>query len=159
MMFILLNNHQITQLMNKVLKIFFLSFVFFLTINANKADFYKLGIIEFDKNNLKAAKLFFEKDIVRNPKNIKSYLFLAKIYKIKKQEDEFEKNLNTVLLLDPINEEALYIFIKKKVKDGDFLIAKNKLDIFKFHCKNLCDKNSELNKIIKNQRSDGKKKS
>ncbi len=47
-MFISLNNHQIIQLMNKLLKIFLLSFFFFLTINANKADFYKLGIIEFE---------------------------------------------------------------------------------------------------------------
>jgi len=49
-MFISLNNRQIIPSMNKVLKIFLLGFVFFLTINANKTDFYKLGIIEFDKN-------------------------------------------------------------------------------------------------------------
>ena len=111
-------------------------------------DYFYLGKKNFQNKYFDKAKLDFERDIVRNPKNVKSYLFLAKIYKIKKQEDEFEKNLNTVLLFDPINEEALYILIKKKVKDGDFLLAKNKLDIFKSHCKKLCDKNSELNKII-----------
>ena len=111
-------------------------------------DYFYLGKKNFQNKYFDKAKLDFERDIVRNPKNVKSYLFLAKIYKIKKQEDEFEKNLNTVLLFDPINEEALYILIKKKVKDGDFLVAKNKLDIFKSHCKKLCDKNSELNKII-----------
>ena len=148
-MFISLNNRQIIPSMNKVLKIFLLGFVFFLTINANKTDFYKLGIIEFDKNNLKAAKLFFEKDIVRNPKNKDSYIFLAKIHKKQKNHDEFEKNLNTALLLDPKNEEALYLLIILKAKDGDFDFADKKMKVFDAVCKNMCGKSKELKKILK----------
>ena len=135
--------------MNNLFFLLIFIIIFNIKVNAKEnKDYFYLGKKNFQNKYLDKAKLNFERDIVRNPKNIKSYLFLAKIYKIKKQEDEFEKNLNTVLLFDPINEEALYILIKKKVKDGDFLVAKNKLDIFKSHCKKLCDKNSELNKII-----------
>jgi len=135
--------------MNNLFFLLIFIIIFNIKVNAKEnKDYFYLGKKNFQNKYLDKAKLNFERDIVRNPKNIKSYLFLAKIYKIKKQEDEFEKNLNTVLLFDPINEEALYILIKKKVKDGDFLLAKNKLDIFKSHCKKLCDKNSELNKII-----------
>lgn len=135
--------------MNNLFFLLIFIIIFNIKVNAKEnKDYFYLGKKNFQNKYLDKAKLNFERDIVRNPKNIKSYLFLAKIYKIKKQEDEFEKNLNTVLLLDPVNEEALYILIKKKVKDGDFLVAKNKLDIFKSHCKKLCDKNSELNKII-----------
>jgi tetratricopeptide (TPR) repeat protein len=148
-MFISLNNHQIIQLMSKLLKIFLLNFVFFLTINANKTDFYKLGIVEFNKNNLKAAKILFEKDIVRNPKNKDSYIFLAKIYKKQKNHDEFEKNLNTALLLDPKSEEALYLLIILKTKDGDFDFADKKIKIFDAVCKNMCAKSKELKKILK----------
>ena len=54
------------------------------------------------------AKFKFEQDIVFNPKNEKSYLYLSKIFnKLKKKELE-EKNLNTVLLINPKNEEATY---------------------------------------------------
>jgi len=135
--------------MNNLFFLLIFIIIFNIKVNAKEnIDYFYLGKENFQNKYLDKAKFYFERDIVRNPKNTKSYLFLAKIYEKKKQEDEFERNLNTVLLLDPINEEGLYILIKKKIKDGDFLIAKKKLDIFKSHCKDLCDKNSELNKII-----------
>ena len=40
---------------------------------------------------------------------------MAKIHKEKENNQEFEKNLKTVLILDPKNEEALYLLIIKKI--------------------------------------------
>ena len=59
------------------------------------------------KKKYDLAKFKFEKDIVFNPKNENSYLYLAKIYKFKKDDNQEEKNLNTVILLNPKNEEAI----------------------------------------------------
>ena len=122
----------------------FLSFNLF----AVETNYFELGKKSFDLNQLDKSKFYFEKDVVRNTKNIKSYLYLAKIYKIKKQNDEFEKNLNTVLLLEPKNEEALYFLIIKKINDGDYNLAKKKLDIFNSSCKQMCKKKSELMELI-----------
>jgi len=111
-------------------------------------NYFELGKKNFDLNQLDKSKFYFEKDIVRNSKNAKSYLYLAKIFKTKKQNDEFEKNLNTVLLLEPKNDEALYYFIIKKINDGDYDLAKKKLDIFNSFCNKMCNKNSELKELI-----------
>ncbi len=105
------------------------------------------------KKNIEEAKLNFEKDIVRNTKNIKSYLYLALIYKKKENSQEFEKNLNTVLLLDPKNEEALYLLITKKIKDADYDLAKEKYKIFSKYCNKLCSKKKEIDQLIKKSQS------
>lgn len=98
---------------------FFFYFIIFSLISFNlyskdNLKFFNLGKENFKNKNFDKAKINFEKDIVRNTKNQESYLYLAKIHNIKKNNPEFEKNLNTVLLLDPKNEEALYLLIKKK---------------------------------------------
>lgn len=142
------NSHQIIPLMNR--NYFIVIFIFFISFNvsANENNFYELGKKSFDLNQLDKSKIYFEKDIVRNTKSVQSYLYLAKIYKTKKQNDEFEKNLNTALLLEPKNEEALYLLIVKKINDGDYNLAKKKLDIFNSSCNKMCKKKSELIELI-----------
>jgi len=136
--------------MNKKIFIILLFLFFNLdSIAKSKISYFELGKKNFNEKKFEQAELNFQKEIVRNTKSAKSYLYLAKIYKIKKLNDELEKNLNTVLLLDPKNEEALYMLIVKKVNDGDYDLAKNKLNIFKNSCKDLCGKNDQLNKLIK----------
>ena len=76
-------------------------FFFYKFISKENNDYFKRGQENFNKKNIDKAKLNFEKDIVRNTKNIKSYLFLAKIHKEKENNQEFEKYLKTVLILDP----------------------------------------------------------
>ena len=66
--------------------------------------------------NIVAEKFFFEKDIVYNPKSENSYLYLAKIFSENGNEDEQEINLNNVLLLNPQNDEAIYMLIILKIK-------------------------------------------
>ena len=105
------------------------------------------------KKNIDKAKLNFEKDIVRNRKNIKSYLFLAKIHKEKKNNQEFEKYLKTVLILDPKNEEALYLLIIKKIEDADYDFASEKFEIFSKYCSKLCSKKIEIDRLIKKSKS------
>ena len=55
--------------------------------------------IYLKKINMMKQKFKFEKDLVFNPKNENSYLFLAKIFNYKKNNTLEEKNLNTVILL------------------------------------------------------------
>ena len=47
------------------------------------------------------SKIFFERDIVFNPESEKSYLYLAKIFYEKSNDEEQEINLNNVLILNP----------------------------------------------------------
>ena len=102
--------------MNKIFIAFLLCFFCTNLLSKENNDYFKRGQENFNKKNIDKAKLNFEKDIVRNTKNIESYLFLAKIHKEKENNQEFEKYLKTVLILDPKNEEALYLLITKKLK-------------------------------------------
>jgi len=52
------------------------------------------------------------------------------------------------LLLEPKNEEALYYLIIKKINDGDYDLAKKKIEIFSSSCNKMCEKNSELMELI-----------
>lgn len=156
MTFKLPNNHQITLSMIK--KVFILIFLVFLNSNtsANSDESFKFlneGKKNFEKKKYEEAKVNFEKHIVRNPRDLYGYLYLSKIFKFKKQDDQYEKNLNTVLLLEPKNEEALYMLVYKKLSDGDYDLAKKKFETFKQSCKKLCEKKNELNNLIKKLKS------
>ena len=63
----------------------------------------------------------FQRNIVFNPKDAKSYLYLAKIYNSEENEREEEKNLNTTLLLEPNNEEAMFMLINIRLKRSNYL--------------------------------------
>ncbi len=59
-------------------------------------------------------KYILKNSLVFNPKNSEGFLYLAKIFKELKNINEEEKNLNTVLLLDPKNDEAS-IFVNRSL--------------------------------------------
>jgi len=142
-------------MIKKIIILFILIF-FGNNINADSKEnlrFFDQSKKNFEKEKYDLAKLYFEKNLVRNPKDFKSYLYLSKIYKIKKINDEYEKNLNTTLLLEPKNEEALYMLVSKKLTDGDYNLAKKKFEIFKKSCKKLCDKKVELSNLIKKSKN------
>ena len=153
MMYKLQNNRRIILLMNKIFLAFLICFFSTNLLSKENNDYFKRGQENFNKKNIDKAKLNFEKDIVRNTKNIKSYLYLAKIYKEKENSQEFEKNLKTVLILDPKNEEALYLLIIKKIKDADYDFAREKYKIFSKYCNKLCSKKSEIDRLIKKSKS------
>ena len=139
--------------MNKIFIAFLLCFFCTNLLSKENNAYFKKGQENFNKKNIDKAKLNFEKDIVRNTKNIESYLFLAKIHKEKENNQEFEKYLKTVLILDPKNEEALYLLITKKIKDADYDFASEKYEIFSKYCKKLCSKKSEIDRLIKKSKS------
>ena len=139
--------------MNKILLAFLLCFFCTYSFSKENNDYFKRGQENYKKKDIDKAKLNFEKDIVRNTKNIKSYLYLAKIYKEKENSQEFEKNLKTVLILDPKNEEALYLLIIKKIKDADYDFAMEKYKIFSKYCNKLCLKKKEIDRLIKKSKS------
>ena len=83
-------------------------------------QFFKAGLDLYNNNKLEEAKFKFEQDIVFNPKNEMSYLYLAKIFKNMEKRKLEEQNLNTVILLNPRNEEAIYNLAKLKLDSSDY---------------------------------------
>ena len=93
--------------MKKIL-ILTLSLFFSLSnISYAKSKYFEQGVNLFNQNKLDEAKFKFEQDIVFNPKNELSYLYLSKIFNKKDDTNLEEKNLNTVMLLNPKNESGL----------------------------------------------------
>ena len=131
----------------KTIKIYFLIFIlifsFKLNINA-KENFFLKGVKLFNEKKFNDSKFKFEQDIVFNPKNELSYLYLAKIFNEKKNDDLEEQNLNTVILLNPTNEEALYLLTLLSIKKSDYSGSNNLIKKFEKVCQKICDKKSEL---------------
>ena len=111
--------------------------------NAELSNFEK-GKNFFNEKKYDLAKFKFEQDIVFNPKNENSYLYLAKIYKFKKEDSEEEKNLNTVILLNPKNEEAVLNLAFLKIRKSNYEETKKLIKDFKNICKKLCQQTSDL---------------
>lgn len=114
-----------------------------------QSKFYYMGEKDFKNGYFDNAKFNFEKDITRFPKNINSYLYLAKIYKKIQNNYEYEKKLKTVLLLNPKHEEALYLYAKFNIENFNYKIASENLEILEKICKNLCKKKNKLKKKLK----------
>ena len=60
-----------------------------------------------------------------------------------------EKNLDTTILLDPKNEEALYMLIELEIEKSNFSEVKKINEIFLQVCINLCDKKKLISEKIK----------
>ncbi|SVB07198.1 uncharacterized protein METZ01_LOCUS160052 [marine metagenome] len=92
----------------------------------------------------------FQKFLVFNPKDYLSYLYLAKIYKEEDNKNETEKNLNTTLLLNPKNEEALFMLIELQLERSNFSKAKELNERFLLIWSKLCNNKSIIAEKIKN---------
>ena len=99
---------------------------------------------EFDK-----SKIFFERDLVFNPKSEKSYLYLAKIFNKKDNVEEEEINLKNVLLLNPKNDEAIYMLALIKIEQSDYNEAEDLINKFTLVCKSFCSKKKEIESKFK----------
>ena len=104
----------------------------------------------FKEKKYSQSKFKFEKDIVFNPKNEMSYLYLAKIFNHQKDDFMEEQNLNTVILLNPKNEEALYLLALLNIKKSDYDRSEKLIKDFKQVCSTFCKKESELIKKLGN---------
>ena len=124
-----------------------------LTISAQAAsneNFFSEAKNLFDKGKIEESKFLFQRNIVFNPKDSKSYLYLAKIYETEENDVEKEKNINTTLLLEPDNEEAMYMLIDIKLKKSDFEQVKKLRNDFEIICKILCSKVKSIDERLKN---------
>ncbi len=113
-------------------------YLFFFTILFAQDSYFKEGKELFELKKYKDSKFKFEKDIVFHPKNEKSYLYLAKIFNKEGNDDLEENNLNTVVLLNPKNEEAIYLLAALNIKKSDFSKAKELIDTLEVVCEKLC---------------------
>ena len=129
-----------------IIKILFV-YSFLISIGvAKESNYFKKGIELFQKKEFDKSKILFEKDIVFDPKSEKSYLYLAKIFNNDNNEQEQEVNLNSVLILNPQNEEAIYMLALLKIKQSDYSYAKELLDKFILVCESFCSKKEEIQK-------------
>ena len=91
--------------MKKKTKLFLIIFLFLNLANMTSAkdNLFEEGEKKYIEKKYDEAKFLFQRNIVFNPKDQESYLYLAKIYKFEDNKKEEQKNINTVLLLDPKN--------------------------------------------------------
>ena len=138
--------------MNKILKLISL-IVFIFSIQAisfSKENIFKEAIKLYEKEKYEDARFLFERNIVFNPKDANSYLYLAKIYNHQEEQDKEEKNLDATLLIEPDNEEAILMLMKIGLKTSDYSKVKNLSQTFKKVCKNLCDENKKILETLDN---------
>ena len=136
--------------MTKFFKFALLIFIIITSHAIGKENFFHEAKNLFDNGKIKESKLLFQRNIVFNPKDSKSYLYLAKIYETEENETEKEKNINTTLLLESDNEEAMYMLIDIKLKKSDFEKVKKLRTQFEVICKSLCSKIESINERLKN---------
>ena len=116
----------------------------------SKNQYFQEGVSLFKNNKFNEAKFKFEQDIVFNPKNERSYLYLSMIFNNLKKTDLEEQNLKTVILLNPKNEEAIYYLAKLKLKSSDYSKSKELNDRLLDLCNKFCTQSRKLKKEIEN---------
>ena len=132
-------------------KFFYIFILFFLSTNLfAKSEYVKEGINLYNKNKFEDAKFKFEQDIVFNPKSELSYLYLSKIFNKQDKRNLEERNLNTVMLLNPKNEEAIYNLARLKLVSSDYKKSKELNKRLKSICSKFCIKSDQLKIEIEN---------
>ena len=113
-------------------------------------NFFEKGKNKYDEKKYEESKFLFQRSIVFNPKDQNSYLYLAKIYNFEENKKEEQKNIDTVLLLDPKNEEANYMLMEIELKRSNYSKVKELADNFTKICNKLCDKKNSILESLKN---------
>ena len=136
--------------MTKLYKFALLIFIIVTSHAIGKENFFNEAKNLFDNGKIEESKFLFQRNIVFNPKDSKSYLYLAKIYESEENEIEGEKNINTTLLLEPDNEEAMYMLIDIKLKKSDYEKVKELRTKFEVICESLCSKIKSIDERLTN---------
>jgi tetratricopeptide (TPR) repeat protein len=136
--------------MIKKIFIFFSILLFTPNIVIAKSKYYQDGVILFNQKKFDEARFKFEQDIVYNPKNELSYLYISKIFNKNDNISLEEKNLNTVILLNPKNEEAVYNLAKLKLSSSDYNKSKELNKKLKSICIYFCNQSDKLKIEIEN---------
>ena len=133
----------------KYLILIFTFISFSLFAKANENNFFKEAKDLFDKKKYEDSKFLFQRNIVYNPKDAASYLYLAKIFKIEEDKRQEEKNIKTTLLLDPKNEEAMFLLIDMELERSNFSKADELSKDFKKICVDMCEKIASIESRLK----------
>ena len=136
-------------------KIFKLTLFFYLIINLinssfSKENFFDEGLKLYKDKKYEDARFMFERSIVFNPKDSKSYLYLAKIYNIEEDQEKEEKNLEATLLIEPDNEEAILMTMKIALEKSNYSKVKDLSKTFTKVCKKLCEENKGILETLAN---------
>ena len=130
-----------------IILLFSISFI----VNAlSENNFFVEAKKNFDEKKYDDSKFLFQRNIVFNPKDENSYLYLAKIFNIEENEREKEKNINTVLLLNPKNEEAISILMEIELKKSNYSKVRELIENFTKVCIKLCDNKNSILESLKN---------
>ena len=138
--------------MHKILKILCLLVIVITssTVAFSKNNFFDEGLKKYQDEKYEEAKFIFERNIVYNPKDAKTYLYLAKIYNHQNDQRKEEHNLETALLIDPSNEEALLMSMKIALKKSNYSKVKSLSETFIKVCNKLCSENDQIQESLKN---------
>ena len=138
--------------MNIIFKIIFTVFiaVLFQTSTFSKESFFNDALKLYENKKYEDARFLFERNIVFNPKDANSYLYLAKIYNFEENQRKEEYNLETALLIEPNNEEALLMLMKIALKKSNYKKVKDLSETFVKVCSKLCNENKMIQESLKN---------
>ena len=137
--------------MNKILKIVTLITVLVFSANlaSSKENFFDEALKMYQDKKYDDARFMLERNIVFNPKDAKSYLYLAKIYNHEKNQKKEEKNLEAALLIEPDNEEAILMSMRAALVKSNYSKVKGLSNTFTKVCKKLCDENNSILEALK----------
>ena len=138
--------------MNKLFKYTFLIYLVSNIFNFSfgNENFFNKGLELYKNKKYEDARFMFERSIVFNPKDSNSYLYLAKIYNIEEDQKKEEKNLESTLLIEPNNEEAILMSMKIALEKSNYKKVKDLSKTFKQVCKKLCDENKDILETLAN---------
>ena len=138
--------------MFKNCKIFFIINILLSLFNQVIANdnFFEEAKKKYNEKKIEDSKFLFQRNIVFNPKNAESYLYLGKIYKSEENQIKELKNLNTALLLEPRNEEAMQMLIEIELEKSNYSKVKKLIKTFKAICVELCKNYEQFDEKLKN---------
>ena len=134
---------------NKLASIFIISVTLISSALAENI-FFEEGKTKYKEKKYEESKFLFQRSIVFNPKDQDSYLYLAKIYKFEENKREEEKNINTVLLLDPKNEEANYLLMEIELTKSNYKKVQELAENFSKICNKLCNRKNLILESLEN---------
>tara|TARA_B110000444_G_scaffold4827_1_gene4533 strand:- start:301 stop:738 length:438 start_codon:yes stop_codon:yes gene_type:complete len=124
--------------------------VFFSNVVQSKENFFDEALKMFENKKYDEAKFMLERNIVFNPKDAKSYLYLARIYNHEKDQRKEEYNLETALLIEPNNEEVILMIMKIALEKSNYSKVKDLSKTFIKVCNKLCSENDQIQETLKN---------
>ena len=136
--------------MANLLKYLFVLIIFLTSPSLSKENFFDEAKMLYEEGKLEESKFLFQRNIVFHPKDSSSYLYLAKIYEAEANEKEEEKNINATLLLDPSNENAMYMLIDMKLKKSDYKKVEELTKKFQIICSLLCNEIDSIKERLTN---------